>query len=212
MFDLGELIKLTVALVAIVDIPGNIPMFLERTGAMTARERQTTAVVAGLATGLLLILFANAGEAILSTFGISIEAFRVLGGIVVLLIALSMLGLLGDDSDPQGGAAEGGPVVVGIFPLAVPLFAGPGAITAVMVYAHAPDKHSGHDMHVSLVIVSVSLLIVAGLVAASLLSRLITPVAQTVMNRLFGMIVGALGIEFMLEGIAGFFLLPSLAP
>ncbi|MEM6440004.1 MAG: MarC family protein [Pseudomonadota bacterium] len=210
MLDLPDLIKLTITLAAIVDIPGNIPMFLQQTAAMDAQARRRTALVAGVATAAVLILFANAGEAILATFGISIHAFRVLGGLVVLLIALDMLGLLGAASGDAGPPTSSDPILIGVFLMAVPLFAGPGAITAVMVYAHEADKHDDHDLHVSIIILVVSALIVLGLLAASLVSRFITPVAQAVLNRLLGIIVGALAVEFILEGLAGFFYLESV--
>ena len=206
----SELIKLTIALVAIVDIPGNVPMFLQTTGDMKSRERQVTAVVTGVATAVILLLFANAGDVILGVFGITIDAFRVLGGIVVLLIALDMLGLLREEEASTTTRSGQGPIITGIFPLAVPLFAGPGAITAVMIYASNPDKHAYHDLHVSIIVSTVSVMIIAGLLMASLVSRFISPTAQSVMNRLLGMIVGALGVEFILEGLAGFFKLESI--
>lgn len=203
--DVANLIKLSIALIAIVDIPGNVPMFLQQTGPMTGKERRVTAFVSAIATVIILIVFANFGETILSSFGITIDAFRVLGGIVVLLIALDMLGLLGEGTVNYGAADTPTPVLVGIFPMAVPLFAGPGAITAVMIYAHEAEAHPEHHIHVSSVIVIVGIAILLGLLAASLLARLISPVAQAVLNRLLGMIVGALGVEFILEGLQGFF-------
>lgn len=198
-----EFIKLTIALVAIIDIPGNVPMYLQQTGPMSSGARRLTAVVAGVATAAVLLTFANFGEVILSTFGITIDAFRILGGIVVLLIALEMLGLIGDPEASYRTEEDPNPVITGVFPLAVPLFAGPGAITAVMIYAHEADISDTHDAHVSLIITVVSVLIVAGLLLASLLGHLIGPVTQTVLNRLLGMIVGALGVEFILQGLAG---------
>lgn len=208
--DWPQFIKLAVALLAIIDIPGNIPMFLQQTGPMTPPQRRMTALVTALATAIILLVFANFGEAILITFGITIDAFRVLGGLVVLLIALEMLGLRNPGDDGYGVSTEPNPVVVGVFPMAVPLFAGPGAITAVMLYAHEADISGSHDAHVSLIVVVVSIAVALGLLAASLLARVIGPVAQNVMNKLLGMLVGALGVEFILEGLFGFFELSTL--
>ena len=133
MLDISELVKITIVLTAIVDIPGNIPMLLQQTGGMVARARRVTALVAGVATAIILLLFANAGEAILGAFGIANDAFRVLGGLVVLLIALDILGLLGGDDTGTPQEHGDDPIVVGNFPMAVPLFAVPGAITAVTI-------------------------------------------------------------------------------
>ena len=197
------------ALIAIVDIPGNVPVFLQQTHAMSGRQRRLTAVVSCVATAAILLLFANAGDVILEGFGITVEAFQVLGGLVVLLIALDMLGLLGVGTVSYGGGSEEpNPVLTGIFPMAVPLFAGPGAITAVMIYSSQSDQNPWHDLHVSIVVLIVSAAVAVGLLLASTLSRVIGPVMQQVLNRLLGVIVGAMGIEFILDGIAGFFALP----
>lgn len=210
MIGWAELVKLSVALIAIVDIPGNVPVFLQQTHAMSGRQRRLTAVVSGLATAAILLLFANAGDVILENFGITVEAFQVLGGLVVLLIALDMLGLLGVGTVNYGGGSdEPNPLLTGIFPMAVPLFAGPGAITAVMIYSTQGGGNPWHDLHVSIVVLVVSLAVAAGLLLASTLSRVIGPVTQQVLNRLLGVIVGAMGIEFILDGIAGFYALPT---
>ena len=208
--DVSELVKLSIALIAIIDVPGNIPMFLQRTASMSPGERRLTAVVSAIATVAILLSFAHAGEPILETFGITIDAFRILGGLVVLLIALDMLGLLGASAIAYGDEEEANPVVTGVFPLAVPLFAGPGAISAVMIYAHEMDQYASHDVYVSLIIVVVGAFLCLGLLLASVLGRLIGPVAQNVMNRLLGIIVGSLGVEFILEGLAGFFAAPPI--
>lgn len=208
----AEYLHLMIVLIAIVDIPGNLPMFLQRTGAMTRAERQQTALTAAVATAAILLVFAFFGETILETFGITIAAFKILGGLVILLMALEMLGLMGDPSVDHGGSGDS-PVAVGVFPMAVPLFAGPGAISAVMVFAHHSPEGAGpgalsvlaHDAVLGAVIVSVAVLILLGLVAASRLDRFLTPLVQDVLNRLLGIIVGALGVEFMLEGVAAFF-------
>lgn len=203
MIDWPEYVKLLVALVAIVDIPGSVPLFLQQTGAMSAAKRRIAALTAGLATAAVLFVFAFFGEIVLEAFGITLPAFKLVGGIVILIIALEMLGLWsGGESVADGGGDH--PVAVGIFPMAVPLFAGPGSISAVMVYAHE-DLNSSHDLILALLIGAVALAITVGLMAAGLLASVIGPLTQVVMNRLLGMIVGALGVEFILEGAGEFF-------
>jgi len=207
--ELAEYLKLFIALIAIIDIPGNIPVFLQQTQRLDFAARVIAAATAGIATGIILFAFAMYGDVILDAFGITISAFRILGGLVVLLIALDMLGLVrtsavaADPDDPEANH----PVAIGIFPMAVPLFAGPGAITAVMIYAHQ-EFHSDHDLIVTVLIVSAATAVAVGLSFASVLARWIGPTTQVVLNRLLGMIVGALGVEFILEGIQDFF--PSL--
>ncbi|MEO0542790.1 MAG: MarC family protein [Pseudomonadota bacterium] len=209
MIEPAEYLKLLIALLAIIDIPGNLPFFMQQTGSFNRSQRLTCAMVAAVATCAILLTFALVGELVLSTFGITIAAFKVLGGLVVLLIALDMLGLLREDEPARDIDRENAnPVSIGVFPLAIPLFAGPGAITAVMVYGHE-EFHSNHDVIMIAVIVSACVVLLAGLLLANTLNRLITPLVQIVLNRLLGMIVGALGVEFILEGFAEFF--PALA-
>lgn len=205
MFDPAELVKLSVALLAIVDIPGNIPMLLQQTASMSQADKRLTALVAGIATAAILLVFTFFGEAILNQFGVTIDAFRILGGLVVLLIGLDLLGLLGANGIDYGGTEDPNPLVTGVFPMAVPLFAGPGAITAVMIYAHEDEKHPFHEIHMMIIVLGVCAAIVVGLMLAGAVSRLIGEVTQTILNRLLGMIVGALGVEFILEGLVGFF-------
>lgn len=96
------------------------------------------------------------------------------------------------------------PVAVGIFPMAVPLFAGPGAISIVMVYGHKATQ-SDHDLIVGAVIATASLAVIVGLTLAAAVSRFLGPITQSVINRLFGLIIGTMGVEFILEGAAATF-------
>ncbi|MGH1419269.1 MAG: MarC family protein [Hyphomicrobiaceae bacterium] len=211
MIEFAQYLKLLVALLAIVDVVGNIPFFLQRTSHLSVSDRVVVAVTAGVATAVILFLFAMFGKSILQAFGISIAAFKLLGGLVILLIALQMLGLTapaGGVSDEERSSGALHPVSIGMFPMAVPSFAGPGAISAVMVYAHE-GFHSNHDLIVTLVIAAAAMVVVVGLSIASVLGQFIGPITQTVINRLLGIIVGALGVEFILDGIATFF--PALA-
>lgn len=204
----SEYIQFLVALLAIVDIAGNVPIFIQQTDGFSRAWRQITAVTAGLATAAILLLFVVAGESILQAFGISIEAFKIVGGLVILLMALEMLGLIGDPSAAPRNPASQHPVAVGIFPMAVPLLAGPGAISAVLVYAHH-DHHPEHDMIVVGVVATVSILIALSLTLASFVGRWFGPVTQSVISRLLGIIVATMGVEFLIDGLGSAF--PGLA-
>ncbi|MEM1130035.1 MAG: MarC family protein [Pseudomonadota bacterium] len=203
MDHFSAMIKLTIALIAVVDVITVVPIFLSVTDGMTNAQRRVTALVAGGTAAVILVAFAQAGETILATFGISIDAFRVLGGIVILLMALQMLGLLAEDTSDTGSSGTANPIAVGIFPMAIPLAAGPGAISAVMIFAHQNEVHPDWNNHISLVVLVVTGLLTLVLLTATTLSNLITPLMNTIMNRLFGMIVGAMGVEFILTGLEG---------
>ena len=148
---------------------------------------------------------------------ITIEAFKILGGLVIGLMALEMLGLMGNASTDHG-TTDQNPVAVGIFPMAVPLFAGPGAISAVTVFAHFEAENPVyvgetfllHEVIVLGVVGTAATLILIGLTAAGALSRFLTPLVQDILNRLLGIVVGALGIEFILERLRDFFALGAL--
>lgn len=81
-------VKLLIALIAIIDVPGNIPVFLQQTTKMTRAGQLSTGLVAAVTTAAILLAFAFFGETILDAFGVTIEAFKIFGGLVILLIAL----------------------------------------------------------------------------------------------------------------------------
>jgi multiple antibiotic resistance protein len=199
MIEWNEYVKFLIALLVIVDVPGNLPIFLQQTEGFGQAERRVTALTAGLVTALVLLVFALLGPELLALFGITVEAFKIIGGLVILIMALEMMGLTGNGNVGPVRSVSAPPIAVGIFPLAVPLFAGPGAISIVMVYAHKAT-HSNHDLIVGAVIATAALAIVVGLTAATAVSRFLGPITQSVINRLFGLIVGTMGVEFILEG------------
>jgi len=200
MFDWAEYLQFLIVLIAIIDVPGNIPVFLQQTTRMTNVERRLTAVYSGIATFLVLVVFAFLGELVLKSFGISLADFKILGGLVILFFSLEMLGLIKLSSAGTDDCQMNRPLQIAIFPLAIPLFAGPGAISVVLVYAHH-DFQSSHDLIVAALVLGVSVAVALGMLAASFLSYFIGPTVQLVMNRLLGMLVGALGIEFIATGV-----------
>lgn len=127
----------------------------------------------------------------------------------MLLIALDMLVLIGDGEQMVANYGEHDWIATGDFPIAVPLFAGPGAINTVIIDAHNPNTRPYHNLQITMNILTASALIAGGLLATSVLSRLLTPVARNVMNKLPETIVCALGVEIIQERLAGFFVLPN---
>ena len=197
-----EYLMLLATLLAIIDIPGNIPIYLQQTEGMNSRQHTVVAWTAAIVTCLILLSFGFFGNHILKAFSISIAAFKVTGGIIVLYIAFQMVGLAHEPQMHSGqGPARRNPVQVGIFPLALPLFAGPGAIATVIASA-TNDSHDLHQLLVFATIVSASGLLLLGLLLAGLAERFFSSLSKDIMNRLFGVLVGALGIEFILEGLS----------
>jgi multiple antibiotic resistance protein len=205
-----EYSRFAITLVAIVDPLAAIPLFLQLTDGFTLRERKRTARVTALAVFGVLAGAALAGESILRAFGTSLPAFRVGGGIVLLLMAVSMLTAEPDRTrhTPEEDLASRDKASVAVVPLGVPLLAGPGAIGAVILEM---DGGSG-PVHGALVLGTIALLAVACWLAlrnAERLGRLIGPIGMNVVIRLFGLVLAAIGVEFIAAGVKQIF--PGLA-
>lgn len=202
--------RFAIALVAIVDPLAAIPLFLQLTDGFSPRERKRTARVTALAVFGVLAGAALAGESILSAFGTSLPAFRVGGGIVLLLMALSMLTAEPDRTrhTPEEDLASRDKASVAVVPLGVPLLAGPGAISAVILQMNAGSG----AVHRGLVLGVIGLLAAACWVAlrhAQRIGRLVGPIGMNIVIRLFGLVLAAIGVEFIVAGVKELF--PGLA-
>jgi multiple antibiotic resistance protein len=205
-----EYSRFAVALVAIVDPLAAIPLFLQLTDGFSVRERKRTARVTALAVFGVLAGAAIAGEAILGAFGTSLPAFRVGGGIVLLLMAVSMLTAEPDRTrhTPEEDLASRDKASVAVVPLGVPLLAGPGAISAVILQMNG----GAGALHAGLVLGTVALLALACWLAlrhAERIGRLVGPIGMNVVIRLFGLVLAAIGVEFIAAGVKQIF--PGLA-
>lgn len=180
-------------------------MFAVLSGDLSDRERRNTALRGVIAAGAILLLFAVLGDWILTLLGISLAALRAAGGVLLLLIGIEMV------SARSGGATsttkeENREAVdradIAIFPLATPLIAGPGAIGAViLLMAHA----EGNLLEQAAVIVSLLLVLALTLLSLLLASRLQSALGVTGMHmvsRVFGVLLCALAMQFLFDGIA----------
>lgn len=205
-----EYTRFAVALLAIVDPLAAIPLFLRLTDGYSTRERKRTARVTALAVCGVLAGAALVGESILGAFGTSLPAFRVGGGIVLLLMAISMLTAEPDRTrhSPAEDAAITSKESVAVVPLGIPLLAGPGAISAVILQM---DSGSGVT-HAALVLAVIALLCAVCWLAlrnAERIARLVGPIGVNVVIRLFGLVLAAIGIEYIAAGLKQLF--PALA-
>jgi multiple antibiotic resistance protein len=198
--------RFAVALIVIVDPLAAIPLFLQLTEGFTPRERKRTARVTALAVAGVLAGAALAGESILGAFGTSLPAFRVGGGIVLLLMAVSMLTAEPDRTrhSPEEDAASRDKASVAVVPLGVPLLAGPGAISAVILQANAGEGLA-HRGLVLAVIAALGALCWLALRNAERIGRVVGPLGMNVVIRLFGLILAAIGVEFIAAGVKEIF-------
>lgn len=189
---------------ATVGPPDVAAIFAALTSGNTARERRTMALRGTLiATGILLF-FAAFGDAVLKHFGISLPALRTAGGILLFLIAMDMVfarstGGTGTTSEENAEAAT--KPDISVFPLATPLIAGPGAIgAAILLVADA----EGDWLSIGLVVgamLAVLLLTLLLMLAATQVQRLLGVTGLHVISRVFGIILAALAVQFVFDGI-----------
>lgn len=206
--DLTELSKMIIGLLAVVNPIGAIPIFLSLTAGESRSSRQHTAKVAVFSVFVILAFSLLFGEAILHAFGISVNSFRVAGGILILLMAISMMhaktSRVNATEDEKHTEPEESVAVV---PLAIPLLAGPGAISTVILYAHRGESMMHYGM-VGAAIATVSVVLLITLMSTTALSRFLSQTGINISTRIMGLILAALAIEFIANGMKGLF--PSL--
>lgn len=210
MLNWNEYLQLLAGLVSVVNPIGAIPTFIALTAARSKVDRKRTALICAGAVCLVLLAALLAGEPILSFFGISLPAFRVAGGILVLLMGISMLHVTPDRSrhTPEEQAESYDKESVAVVPLAIPLLSGPGAISTTIVYAHI--EHSWmHYLLVSGVILSVSLIVLIATLAAPKIAEVMGRTGMNVVTRVMGLLLTSIAVEFIASGLSTLF--PALA-
>jgi multiple antibiotic resistance protein len=205
MLDWPEYGKLLVALWALVHPLGAIPIFLSLTEHRPA-ERRHIGFVAATAVGVVLIACVFIGQALLQAFGIHIPSFRIAGGLLILFVALAMMQTPGHGTqvvpvDAQGATPKNSVAVV---PLAIPILAGPGAISTVIVYAHQSTS-LGHHLLICAIIVAVAASTLVVLRLAVVIASLIGPTGMQVFTQIMGLLIAAIAVEFITQGLAAIF-------
>lgn len=197
MFEL--FIAAFVPLFLIVDPIGLLPMFIAITQGYEPRERRLIALRAvGIGLGLMA-LFAIAGEEVLTFVGISMPAFRIAGGLLLFLTAVEMLFEKRSKRREEQSVTEMNDPSV--FPLATPLFAGPGSLATVILIASAPPQEIPSYVIALLAAGAVSIIALALFWIAPQMERLLGKTGINVITRLLGMILAALSVQFILDGL-----------
>ena len=199
--DSSFLITSFVTLFVVIDPLGLIPLFIALTRGMAPDHRRAVGLRACVIAALLLTLFGLFGQKLLDFVGISMPAFRIAGGILLFLTALDMLferrtqrreGQMPDaDHDPS------------VFPLAMPLIAGPGALAAMILLV----GQSGPGLQGKAVVLGLMLAVIAVIhvlfLAAGPIERALGRTGTMVITRLLGMLLAALSVQFVIDGIIG---------
>jgi len=185
------------ALFVVIDPIGLAPIFVALTAGMTARARRAIALRALAVAAGLLILFAFAGEAVLNFLGISMPAFRIAGGLLLFLTALEML--FEKRTQRREGQADAPPADPSVFPLALPLIAGPGAIaTMILLTDGASPLGTAQAIGVMLAVLAV---VMVFFLLATPIERLLGPTGINVVTRVLGMLLAALSVQFVVDGL-----------
>lgn len=204
--DLSQTIKLLVGVTAIVNPIGAIPLFLSLTDNETPQERRTTGTFAALGVTCVLAFSVVLGGPLLKMMGISIPSFRVAGGILILIMALNMLkdGKSEHKASPQDAEDAKQRESIAIVPLALPLMAGPGAISTVIVFSQQARQPADY-VSLFLAVFAVGILSWIALQLAPFLAKLLGPVGMRVMTRIMGLLLAAIGVEFITLGLEASF-------
>jgi multiple antibiotic resistance protein len=186
----------------IIDPPGCAPIFAGLTAGTNAVHRRAMAVRAVLVASIILLGFALFGEALLHALGISLNAFRIAGGIMLFLIALEMV--FEKRTERREDRAEKvkaeDPVDISIFPMAMPMIAGPGSIASVMLLM-SQSKGIEQSLVVLGAMLSILVLTLGALLAAGPIMRIVGAKIEAVVSRLLGVLLAALAVQFVIDGI-----------
>ncbi|MBN9076540.1 MAG: MarC family transcriptional regulator [Rhizobiales bacterium 65-79] len=203
MPNYDSLFNAFVTILVTIDPPGLAPLFLALTAGMDRSQRGQVAIRASIIAFAVLVLFALAGTAILSVFGITLPAFRVAGGLLLFFISFEMIFEQRQDRKEKSAAVAITKDMIhniAAFPLAIPLIAGPGAISATVLLS---GSFRGWPAQLALVAIILFCLCIAWLVfiLAERIDRFLGQTGRSILTRLLGVILAALAVQFVADGI-----------
>ena len=188
-----------VTLFVVLDPPGLAPTFIALTGSMAPTAKRTIAVEATLITFAVLVGALFFGQAVLAMLGISLAAFRIAGGLLLFAIAFEMVFERRQERKNSAAVPRPSPAV---FPLAIPLMAGPGALTAAVLLG----GQAGNDWLLrglfAGVIAAVLVLCLCVFLLSGPIERVMGERAQNVLGRLLGVLLAALAVQYVADGVA----------
>ena len=186
----------------VIDPPGCAPIYAGLSAGASAAQRRAMAVRAVVVAGLILFGFALFGEALLAGLGIELASFRIAGGIMLFLIALEMVFEKRTERREDRAAKVQSDHVddVSIFPMAMPMIAGPGSIATVMLLMSRTTGIERSAVVLAAMLANLLLTLVA-LLAAGPLMRMLGRRIEAVITRLLGVLLAALAVQFVIDGV-----------
>ncbi len=210
MLELQEYLKIFIGIFAILNPLGALPLYLSLTAHHSEHDKKYVAMTAAKAATIILLVTLFFGELILSFFGISVNSFRVGGGILILLMAISMLhaqtsGAKNTEAERVEASTRES---IAIVPLAMPMLAGPGAISSIILYGNRAHDWQ-HYLIVSAEIIIVGIIIAILMRLSGKIAKQLGQTGMNIITRVMGLILAAISIEFISLGLKGLF--PILA-
>ncbi len=202
MIDLAFFITAFTTMFVVIDPFGTTPIFVALTQDMETAARRKTAIRSCLTAVCILIAFAAFGEAVLGFVGISMAAFRVAGGALLFLTALDMLFERRTKRREDRAEEEEHPDP-SVFPLAIPLIAGPGSIATIILLAGQNPGIQGIAAACA-VMLAVMAVVFIFFLSGGMIARLLGKTGLNVLTRLLGMLLAALSVQFILDGLKDF--------
>jgi multiple antibiotic resistance protein len=213
--DINLLYGMFVALFSVLDPIGNLPVFIDATALLKPSVRAAMAVLIACVIFVGLAIFLFLGQGILHFFGISLPAFQIAGGIVLLITGLHMVAGRArgantkiEPSDMRRAGLfsafdEAGAHLKDIIvPVGIPLFVGPGSLSTVVLYSAKADGHLKTMTAMTLILLLVSIVTGLILMASTPLSRVLGRNGLQIATRILGLLITAIGVQFTLDGLA----------
>lgn len=199
--DLKFVLKTFISVFIIVDPLGLVPYFISLTSGYSIERRRHTIRLAVITTILVLTVFAIFGNHILQLFGITVPAFKIAGGAIIFMVAIQMLQVQRRrlKTTPEEEVYSHEQEEIGVVPLGIPMLAGPGAITTVIVLS---------ESNLWIIIASIfitALLAYLILFQAVRVSNLLGPTGLNILTRLMGLALAAISVQFVIDGIRAAF-------
>ena len=206
MLSFADYSQIAIGIITVFSPFAAIPIFVSLTSNTTIQQKNQTAKTASIAAGIAGLISIWIGEHILMFFGISMSSFKIAGGILLLLMSINMLNAktpnakntkeeLEEAHEKSVNISE-----IAVVPLAIPLIAGPGAISTIIIYSQQDDTLL-HHFYMSLIIVLISIIVFISLKGSTFITKKLGITGINVISRVMGLILASISIEFIISGL-----------
>lgn len=208
--DIHHYIKIFTGLLAILNPIGAVPLFVTLTNHLSIKDKQQIARTSSMTIVMVLLVVTFLGQSILRFFGISIDSFRVAGGILILMMAINMMNARRLDSKQTREEQEeaSSRTSIAVVPIAIPMLSGPGTISTMIVYSNQSDTLQ-HKLILAAISVALGFTIFIILKLSPKLAAWFSKTGINIITRIMGLIMAATGVEFITAGLIK--LLPGLS-